>query len=159
MPRGRRPRLHSSSALLDPAFVELDEVHDADDLLHAVGAAHVGQRFLQELAAGGRHALLHIVAVPFGRADIGREQGQQLRVDFRVGGRRKHDLLHRRRVDAEMQAEKAVHAALVVLGVARRQFAVLLGVFSLREEPRQVQQTRRPMRQIGRRQAGQDFAG
>lgn len=59
-PTDRRSRIGS----LDPAFVEVDQVGDADDGLDAVGASHRGERLLQEITSGRCHAFLDELAVP-----------------------------------------------------------------------------------------------
>ena len=52
--------------LLDPTFVEIDEIGHADDLIGPICAAHIAQRFRQEFAAGGSHAFLNQITVPIG---------------------------------------------------------------------------------------------
>ena len=59
--------------LFDPSLVEIHQIGDAEDLLGAIGAAHVGQRSFQEIATGGRHTFLHVVPVPLGDPHFRRE--------------------------------------------------------------------------------------
>jgi len=70
-----------------------------------------------------------------------------------------HNRLHRAWIDPQMQREKPIQSALIILGVAGRQSAMPLDVLALGNEPRKIQQTGRPMRQIGRRELGEDFPG
>src|SRR5258708_7539596 len=83
--------LVAAPSLVNPALVKLDQVDHADDLVRQVGAAYVRQRFLEKFPAARRHALLHIIAVPLGGADIRREERLQLRVDLDVRGGLKYD--------------------------------------------------------------------
>lgn len=126
--------------LFDAAFVEVDEVGDADDFVGAVFAAHGGEGFANEFAAGVRHALLSQLAVPFGGADVVGEQVFQLFVGFGRGSRFVDDFFDRVGIDAEVEAKEAVDAAFVVFRVARRERAVLFYVTAFREEAREVEQ-------------------
>jgi hypothetical protein len=163
---GNRPALRSPAlnrGLLDPALVEIHQVGDAEDVGGAVGATHVGERFLEEITTGGRHAFLDVFAVPFGGAQVSGEKREQAAVDLvvtEVGVEAfVDDFLHGRGVDAEVHAQETVHAALVVLGVAGRERAALFHVFALRDEARQMQQTGGAVRLVGGGQLAEDFAG
>src|SRR5690606_22758162 len=144
---------------IDAAFVAVDEVGHADDLADAIGAAHVGQRLGEDFAAGVGYAFLHQLAVPFLGLHVGGQQGAQSRLDRVVVGRLEDDFFHRGRIDAEVQAEETVEAALVVFRVALGQRSVRLHVGALGEEARQIQQAGGRVRPVGRRQAGEHFAG
>lgn len=60
--------------LFDAAFVEVDEVGDADDFVGPVGAAHRGEGVAEEIASGGGHAFLDEGAVPLRGARVGGEE-------------------------------------------------------------------------------------
>ena len=111
-----------------------------------------------ELPARLRHPLLDKFPVPFHRPDVGRQEPGEAALDLPVIRRSAHDLLDGARVDPQVHAQEPVDPALEVLGVARGQGAVLLHVLALRDEARQVEEPRRSVRGVGRRQAGEDLA-
>ena len=146
-------------ASFDATFVKVDHIDHAFDLFEPVGATHGGQRFEHEGATGFGHAFLHEVAVPCRRPHVRRQERLQLELNFLVRRRFEDDFFHRRRLDPEMLAQKTVEPALVILRVARRQRPVLLHVAAFREKPREIEQPRRRVGQIRRRQAGKDGTG
>ena len=157
---GREMR-RANRLLFDPPFVEIHQIGDADDLLGAIGAAHVGERGFQEIATGCRHAFLHVVPVPLGDPHFRREQREQPPIALRIAEPGRHalmdDCFHRRRVDPEVQAEKFIHASLVILRVARGQRTVRFHVTTLGQKSRQVQQPCRRVGHVRRGQLGQHF--
>lgn len=84
-----------------------------------------------------------------GRGDIGRQQPAETGGQLFVGRRFEHRLLHVGGIDAEVETEKPVEAALEVLGVAGGKCAVFLDVAALGQKPRQVEQARRRIRRYG----------